>query len=150
MPILGLNAKTYIGSGTVATPVWGAPDGLVRDETVNLTTALADVTTRSAQGWRLQVSTLTEGTVDGQILYDTTNTDFDLIRSAFFAKLSLLMGFFDGLVTIPGSEGLVGAFMVTNFSIPRMLEEALMVDVTFTATADSAGKPPAWKTIPTP
>ena len=146
--VLGLNAKSYIGTGTVAVPVWATPIGDMRDETLNMNTALADVTTRDAKGWRLQVGTLTEGTVDGQILYDTAHADFNTIKNAFFGKTSLMMGFFDGPVATQGTQGLVGSFMVTNFSIPRMLEEAMMVDVTFTATSDSAGNPPAWKVIP--
>ncbi|MGB5334397.1 MAG: hypothetical protein WBN07_02170, partial [Woeseiaceae bacterium] len=140
--VLGLNAVTAENSGTTAAPVWEIIV-IVRDETLNMETALSDVTDRAANGWRLQVGTLSEATVDTQLVYRagdaTAQPQFVNMRDAFLSKTRILMGFFDGdpeLANIPASEytnGLVGGFGVTNFSIGRQLEEAMMVDVTFTA-----------------
>jgi len=148
--VLGLNAKTYVLS---IDPNHVLPNEWLeviytRDETLNLTTALADVTTRAAKGWRLQVGTLTEGTIDGQILYDTADPVFEMIQNAFFTKTLLDMAFMDGPIDDANSEGLVGGFMVTNFTIGRQLEEAMMVDVSYTATNDSEGLPPEWLSGP--
>jgi hypothetical protein len=121
----------------------------IRDESINTQTALADVTTRAAAGWRLQVGTLSEGTIDTQILYDTADANFIVLRDAFFNKTRLLLGFFDKApVALSGAQGLIGGFSVTNFSINRQLEEAIMVDITFTARENEVGGPPSWYTVP--
>lgn len=143
--VLGLDAVTAQNTGTTAAPVWVIMDN-IRDETLNLQTALADVTTRAANGWRLQVGTLSEGTIDTQILYDTTDADFEALHDAFFNKTRILMGFFDGPPTTPGSQGLIGGFSVTNFSINRALEEAIMVDISLTARENDVGAGPEWFT----
>ena len=144
--VLGLNAVTARNTGTTAAPVWVIMTN-VKDETLNTTTALSDVTTRAANGWRLQVGTLSEGTVDTSILYDTADTNFTAIQTAFLAKTRMLLGFFDGPPTTPGTQGLRGGFSVTNFTINRQLEEAIMVDVTFTARENDVGAGPSWVTI---
>lgn len=146
MLVLGLNAVTAINSGTTAVPVWEILTN-IRDETLNMDTALADVTTRAANGWRLQVGTLSQGSVDTQMLYDTEDTDFQTIQAAFLARSRILLGFFDADPATTGTQGLVGGFGVTNFTINRQLEEAMMVDVTFTARENDVGDGPSWVTI---
>jgi hypothetical protein len=151
--VLGLNAVTAENTGTTQTPVWEIIT-IVRDETLNMETALSDVTDRAANGWRLQVGTLSDASVDTQMVYKagdaTVQPQFVNIRDAFLNKTKILMGFFDGdptLAQIPATEytnGLIGGFGVTNFSIGRQLEEAMMVDVTFTAREDDEGNGPQW------
>jgi predicted secreted protein len=144
--VLGLAAVTARNTApTLAAPTWDVCPG-IRDETINMQTALADVTTRAAAGWRLQVGTLSEGTIDTQMLYDTLDPDFVAFQAAFFAKTRVLMGFFDKAPTIPGAQGLIGGFAITNFSINRQLEEAITVDISFTAREDDAGLGPRWIT----
>ncbi len=153
--VLGLNAVTAINSGTTATPVWEIEDK-IKDETLNMETALSDVSTRASKGFRLQVGTLSDAGVDASLLYLAADvpagSQQDVIRQAFFDKSRLLMGFFDG--DPAGSDigkvsGLVGGFSVTQFSQNRQLEEALMIDVTFTVREDDAGNGPVWTTIDT-
>lgn len=143
---LGLNAVTAINSGTTAAPVYEIITN-IRDESINMDTALADVTTRASNGWRLQVATLSNGSIDAQMLYDTANPDFSSVQDAFFNRERLLMGFFDGDPEDTGTQGLVGGFGVTNFTENRNLEEAIMVDVTFTARENDVGDGPSWVTI---
>ena len=147
--VLGLQAFTCINSGTTAAPVWETITN-IKDETLNMETALSDITTRAANGWRLQVGTLSEGTVDGGMIYDTEDTvGFVPIQTAFFDKSRVLMGFFDGDPN--GTDNtynvLIGGFSVTNFSINRQLEEAMMVDTTFTVREDDEGNGPQWITV---
>jgi hypothetical protein len=145
--VLGLNAKTYINTAnTMANPTWlYVPT--IKDETLNMTSALADVTTRQANGWRLQTGTLSEGTVDATIIYDTADVvGFLAFRTSYFNKARILMGFFDGLITVAGTQGLKGGFMVTSFTIGRQLEEAMTVDLTFTVVPDNVGSGPTWHT----
>lgn len=146
MLVLGLDAVTAINSGTTAVPVWEILTN-IRDETLNMDKALADVTTRAANGWRLQVGTLKNGTVDTQMLYDTEDADFVTIRDAFLNDTRLLMGFFDGDPAVTGTQGLVGGFGVTNFTQNRQLEEAVMMDVTLTVRENDEGEGPSWITI---
>ena len=151
--VLGLNAVTAENTGTTAAPVWVILVN-VKDETLNMETTLSDVTNRAANGWRLQVGTLSEASVDTQMIYQAGpgQTEFDNIRDAFLNKERILMGFFDDDPAASGStvSGLIGGFGVTNFSIGRQLEEAMMVDVTFTAREDDAGNGPQWLTIVNP
>jgi hypothetical protein len=150
--VLGLNAVTVENTGTIAAPVYVEIKN-IRDEAMNLETALSDVTTRASNGWRMQVGTLSEASIDGQMVYQAgTNQEFENMRDAFLNKSRILMGFFDDDPAAAGQtvNGLVGGFGVTNFSIGRQLEEAMMVDVTFTAREDDQGDGPQWVTIVNP
>lgn len=146
--VLGLNAVTARNTGTTAAPVWVIMTN-IKDETINLETALSDVTTRAANGWRLQVGTLSEGSIDTQMLYNIADADFVAIMQAFMDKSMVLLGFFDDDPAAAAStiNGLVGGFGVTNFSINRQLEEAIMVDVTFTARENDEDEGPSWVEI---
>ena len=149
--VLGLNAITCLGGDDITDPAFVVVRGL-KDETVNADSALADVTTREAKGWRLQVATLSEGSVDAQMIYDVDNDDFQAFKDAFLNKTRVHMAFLNGDKTgdpdVPGGpgtgDGLVGGFSVTNFTIGRQLEEAIMVDLTFTIREDSEGNGPEW------
>ncbi len=151
--VLGLNAVTAVNtSGDSSAPVWVIVTEM-KDETLNMETALSDVTTRAANGWRLQVGTLSEASVDAQMLYKASadppgsGTDV-LIRDAFLSKSRVLMGFFDDDPASAAADnvvsGLIGGFSVTNYSIGRQLEEAMMIDTTFTVREDDTGAGPTW------
>ena len=150
--VLGLNAVTCENTGTTATPVWVILTN-IKDETLNMETALSDVTTRAANGWRLQVPTLSDASVDTQMLYLADDDSFASMRDKYLNKERILMGFFDDdpAASDPTVDvvinGLIGGFSITNFSIGRELEEAMMVDVTFTVREDDNGDGPQWLTI---
>ncbi len=147
--VLGLNAVTAENTGSTATPVYAIITN-VRDETINTDTALADVTNRAANGWRPQVATLSDLTIDTQMVYKANDTVIEGIRDAFFAKTRVLMGFFDGdpadAAVASEVSGFTGGFGITNFSINRGLEEAMMIDITFQVRDDDAGDGPVWTT----
>ena len=150
MSKLGLEVASFLNTGTIAAPVW-AEIGPIRDETVNLSRSLADVTTRQANGFRLQRGTLMEGSIDATMLYKPGNTQFDDIQSAFFDATQIILGIFDGDVTVAGTYyGLHSAANVTDFTVNRELEEAMTVNVQFTldleATTETA---PNWVEITT-
>lgn len=149
MAVLGLNAKTYF-AGTIAAPVLTSATevGPIREETLNLEKSLADVTDRRAAGWRLQVGTLKEGSVDLQMIYEPGDADFDIFQDAFFTGDQVVLAFMDGDCEVVGSHyGLLGAFQVTSFSQPRQLEEAIIVDVSCVPVLeDTTDTPPKWHT----
>ena len=146
--ILGLDAKTYF-CGSVASPVWTNEVGPIREETVNLEKSLADITDRRANGWRLQVGTLKEGTVDLQMVYDPDDADYKQFSDAFFDNSQLVLAFMDGDCTQAGTyNGLISAFDVTSLSQPRQLEEAILVDVTVTPVLENGtDEPPRWQPV---
>ncbi len=44
---------------------------------------------RSNAGWRANVGTLKDGTVEFQMVYDTADTDFDALQSAFLNNTTI-------------------------------------------------------------
>lgn len=147
--VLGLNAFTAQNTNTTAAPVYAEINNL-KDESVAMDTQLSDITTRAAGGFRLQVPTLSEASVDATMIYRANNSLVNQIREAYFNKSRILMGFFDddpadADTDVPVS-GFIGGFSVTRFNINRQLEEAMMVDVTFTVRDDDAGNGPQWVT----
>ena len=152
--VLGLQAVTARNtSGDSSAPVWSIITN-IKDETINMETALSDITNRAAKGWRLQVGTLSDATIDSGAIYQagSTDADFEAIKDAFLTKSRILMGFFDGDPDgddIGIVSGLIGGFSVTNWTIGRQLEEAMMIDISFTAREDDNGDGPQWITIDT-
>lgn len=150
---LGLDCFTVHNDATTASPNW-ITVGRVKDENLTLSKALADVTTRNAAGWRQQVGTLKEASVDLQLLFDDTYSDPDnlLFRNSFLNNGLILLGFFDKDPTLAGTtiEGLYGGWEVTEHSFNRELESAVMIDITLTSREDDAGNGPQWMSITNP
>jgi hypothetical protein len=142
---LGLDAKLYRNTGTYATPVWNEIKN-VKDVTLNLETAEADVTTRGNNGWRATVATLKDGSVEFEMVWDSADDDFGTIRDAFLNKTAVELAVMDGDITVTGNQGLRASFMVTKFSRNEPLEEAISVSVTVKPTY--ATNAPTWMTIP--
>ncbi len=142
--VLGLNAKAYRNSGTWASPTWEIISNL-KDVTINLEAGDADVTTRAGGGFRQSVATLKDGSVDFQMVWDTSDDGFTAFKNAFFNNTSIECSFMDGLIATTGSQGLHADFSVTNFSRSEALEEALMVDVSLKIT--KSDNTPEWLTV---
>lgn len=119
----------------------------IRDLSINMERATDDVTTRGGNGFRQVVGTLRDGSVEFQIVYDTTDATFIAFRNAFFNLADQVIGLFvaDGGLAVSGTQGLKGDFMVTNFSISQNLEEANKVDVTCQLTFSAFT--PVWFTV---
>lgn len=132
--VLGLDAKLYIDDAdNYAAPSWSEVCN-VKDLTLNLETAEADVTTRCSNGWRGTVATIKDGTIEFQMVWDTADANFQVLKDAFLNNDAINVAAMDGDITTPGSEGLRAVMMVSNFSRTENLEEALMVDVTLKIT----------------
>ena len=113
--------------------------------TINLEAGDADVTTRAGGGFRQSVATLKDGSVDFQMVWDTSDDGFTAFKNAFFNNTSIECSFMDGLIATTGSQGLHADFSVTNFSRSEALEEALMVDVSLKIT--KSDNTPEWLTV---
>tara|TARA_R100000008_G_scaffold62445_1_gene39707 strand:+ start:2362 stop:2763 length:402 start_codon:yes stop_codon:yes gene_type:complete len=117
----------------------------VKDVTLNLEGATADVTTRGGNGWRQSVKTLKDGNVSWQMVYDTADADFTAIKDAFLNNDDIKLEILDGDRTTTGTQGLQADFSITGFNINESLEEAMTVDVTAVTAYSSTA--PSWETI---
>lgn len=147
----GLSLVTYLAD-SVTTPVTDNPVGPVRNESVNLSKSLSDVTDRRANGWRLRIATLKDGEVTMQLVYDPDDPDFAEFQSAALNDEQVVLWLADGDVSQSGTyQGLLSAFEVSQFEMPREFEEGALVNVTLVPNLDSADDAaPRWHTVVTP
>lgn len=147
---LGMECKAYFFAAPLTT-AWdgtGTPPSNtemsnIKDVTLNLETAEADVTTRANNGWRATAATLKNGSVEFEMIWDPADTGFTQIQTAWANSEEIGLAFMDGPIDTTGSQGLVSNFTVVNFSREEPLEEAVRVKVTvkpssFTAWAKKA------------
>src|SRR5262245_57662656 len=142
---LGLDAKLYRNTGTFAAPVWNEVKN-VKDVTLNLEAGEADASTRGTGGWKATVATLKDASIEFEMVWDTTDDDFSVVRDTFLNRGGLELAVLDGDVATPGSQGLRALFVITNFSRNEPLEEAITVSVT--AKPTFSANPPTWMTTP--
>ena len=136
---LGLDAKLYYGpAGSAATTELTN----VKDVTLNLEKAEADVTTRANNGWRATVGTLKDASIEFQMVWDTSDTGFTAIREAFFSNTPLSFRVRSGPTADTTAEGLEATCAVLSFTRNEPLEEAITVDVTIKPTY--AATAPTW------
>lgn len=140
---LGMDAKLYRNTGSYASPVWNEVKN-VKDVTLNLEAGEADVTTRGNGGWRANIATLKDASLEFEMVWDTADDDFTAIRTAFLTNAAIEFAVLDGPVATSGSQGLRASVAITNFSRAEPLEEAIKVSVT--AKPTYATNPPEWMT----
>lgn len=120
---LGIDAKSYYGTaGAQATTELD----IAKDVGISMTTAVADITTREAQGWQNEVPTLSSAEVTMQLRYDESNAAIAAIRTAFLSRTPLAFWFRASAT----GEGLDADFTITNFSTPQNHTDSVMVDIT--------------------
>lgn len=141
---LGLDAKLYRNSGSFATPVWNEIKN-AKDVTLNLEAGEADASRRGSGGWRETLRGLKDGSVEFELVYDSTDAEFTALKDAFFNGTTVELAVMDGDIATTGTQGLRATMSVLNFSRNEPLEEALTVSVTV-KPAPSAN-PPQWMTV---
>lgn len=142
--VLSENAKLYRNSGSYGTPTWDLIDN-VKDLTLNLDKDEVDITTRGSGGFKEFIDGMIDASIDFGMVWDTADTDFTAIRTAFFAKTAIEFLILDGLQATSGSQGLRVTCMIKSFTRNENLGEALMVDVTL-RPVKNANAAPAWYT----
>ncbi len=143
--VLGYNAKLYRNTGTHGSPTWVEMTN-VKDLTLNMDLDEADVTTRGNAGWKANVATLLDGSIEFEMVYDPTDASFTAVQTAFFTRAAIEFAAMDGPIATTGSQGLKATCMVKQFSVEEKLAEALTVKVTIKPTYSV--NPPAWYTAP--
>lgn len=155
---LGMNAKLYINTGTAfVAPGAIAPTTTVtemtnvRDLTLSLDKAVADVTTRGNNGWRAEVGTLKTASVEFEMIADPEDVYYNAVRDAWLNSTPTQFAVFSGLLASPvgtDTEGLVAVFDVQTFTRAEPLEGAQVVSVKMTPTyITSPSFAPAWKEV---
>jgi len=128
---LGHLAKLYVDSANNwTTPTWVEVPN-VSNLTLNLSHATADVTTRAHAGWRTQVATLKEATIEFDMLDVAGDPSVAQIRQAFFARGQLHVLCLNGSRTEVGSWGLKTLVEVTRFNRAEQMGQAIVISVTF-------------------
>lgn len=142
---LGLDAKLYRNTGAYASPSWNEVTN-VKDLTLNLEAGEADVSTRGNGGWRANIATLKDASLEFEMVWDTADDDFTAIRTAFLTNAPIEFAVLDGASNAAGSQGLRASMAITNFSRSEPLEEAIKVSVT--AKPTYSANAPEWMTVP--
>jgi hypothetical protein len=142
--VLSENAKLYYNTGTYAVPVWTLISN-VKDVTLSLEKDEVDVTTRASGGFKEYADGLIDASVNFSMLWDTADTAFTALQTAFFAKTSVEALVCDGVYSTVGTQGLRAICMVKSFSRGENLGEALTVDITVRPVKNSSAAP-SWYT----
>lgn len=111
----------------------------VRDVTLNLEKATANITTRGASGWRINKATLKDASIEWQMLFDPTDADYTFLSGAFHDDTEIYIGMGDDDAT-SAPNILSMKCEIGNFSQAEPLEEGVTVDVSV-APSDPAEPP---------
>jgi hypothetical protein len=142
---LGMEAKLYRNTGSFAAPTWVEMTN-VKDLTLNLEAAEADVTTRGNAGWRATIAALKDGSIEFEMVWDPADAGFTAIQDAYFNNTTVEFAVMDGDVTSTGTQGLRATMSITKLTRSEPLEQAITVSVTAKPTySDNA---PEWMTVP--
>ena len=130
--LLGMNAALYAGAEGQGLPDMAQVSN-VKDVTLALEAAEADITTRENQGWRATAATLKSAAVDFQMLWRPNDAPLDLIKNAFLTGGPIAMAVIDMPWDQTGEgqepEGIVGDWVITSFPRSEELENAQMINV---------------------
>lgn len=136
--VLGMDAKLYYGpESTALASLTEQPN--VRDLTLTLEKAEADVTTRANSGWRATTGTLKTATIEFEMVWKTNDSGFATFKDAFLSTSDLLsLAALTGDSATSDTEGLHGDFSITGFTETQALEDAILVSVTAKLTVFTA------------
>lgn len=158
---LGMNAKLYV-MNTAAAPTVPVPYNTalgqwvecsnIRDLTLDLSTDTADVTVRGNNGFKASVATLKDATIDFDIIANSLNSDYILLKNAFLGNLRIGVMCLDKdkatLSNDPNGagEGLKADMNVVKFTRGEQLAEGIKISVSLKPTYSSNA--PTWVTTP--
>lgn len=141
---IGLDCKLYRNTGTYGSPSWNEITA-VRDLTLNLEKATADVTTRGNNGWRAEKNTLKNGRLEFDTLDDPDDADITALRSAWENDTDLDILVLNGSSATSGSKGLRATMQVRNQNESQPLEGAVTISWQLSPTYDAANAPTAYE-----
>ena len=139
---LGKDAKMYYGdalldgseSADVAEVDWTEATN-VKNVSIDLSKAEADVTTRANTGWRALVGTLKEMSVEFEMVYKDSDAFLTAIKNAYIDDTEISMLVLTGDEDTAGHQGPAANFNVVDFSRGEDLEDAIVHNVTLKASS---------------
>jgi hypothetical protein len=142
--IIGLDCELFHNSGSFATPTWGACDA-VRDASFEISVNEVDASRRGSGGWRLNITTLKEATLNVTFMKDKDDTVFNAIEAAFQAGTAMELVVYDG-GNASGSDGLDALWQVTQWNEGQDLEGVVTIEATFRVAPPTTALPinPTW------
>jgi hypothetical protein len=135
---LGMNAKLYTGDAAITTPVddavieaitWTVV-GVAQDLEIGGTTETDDITARGNSGFVATVATLIDKSLTFGMRYDTTDTAFGLIETAYKNRATIPLLIMDQDKDVAGARGFAANFVITDLSETQNLREAIKASVT--------------------
>jgi len=127
---LGVDGKLYYGTAAEDNPTAMTELTLAQDVSVNLEADEAEITTRGGGGWKQHAQTLKDCTIEFDMLYQNDDAGYETIRDAYLDGTTVALAALDGAAATAGTEGLLGDFVITGFSLPQEVAGVMTVSVT--------------------
>lgn len=119
--VIGINAKLFRGvAGTTAATEMKN----VKDVNLDLDKVEIDVTTRKSGGWRDYVAGLKDASLEFDMKYDTADANYKAMLQAYLNNTAVALFVSDG-----EGNGMDADWVITKFSVPQELEDAVKVSV---------------------
>jgi len=140
---LGKDAQIlYQTDGIGGSGGWSVLDNCT-DVSFDMSQEEADVTTRGSNGWKANVGTLKAGKISFTMIWDTTDTSFNDMSTAFLTNLVYGFCVLDR-ADAAGAVGLAADMVVLNFSREEPLTGPITATVELSVTY--SGDSPEWVT----
>lgn len=142
---LGFQGKLLVGAPGAdgAEPATYTELKNCKDVTINLSRDRADVTTRAAAGFKVEVATLAGLSVEFESIWDAEDTGLTAIRTAYFDNSVIWVQALDA----ENGDGVKFPASVADFSLSQPLADAQTVKITLVPTYHTASgdyKAPEW------
>jgi hypothetical protein len=113
----------YRNTATHASPTWSLVSEIGDLSVADLEMGMAELK-RRASGYTKNLATLLQTvSIEFDLFHGMDVTNFDAIRTAFFAGTPMEWAIMDGPIASDGSEGLVAPMLVNQFPWDQSLEE---------------------------
>lgn len=139
--VTGYASKLFRNTGTYGSPTWAEITD-VKDLTYTMEDTMHDATTRAHSGYKGYIQTLRNIEITWGMNYDTSDTQYVALRTAFLARTAVEFLVLDGANTSP-SQGIRATCQIFSFPISQPLDGNLVTDIKAAPYAGAAN-PPAW------
>tara|TARA_R110000803_G_scaffold3285_6_gene11208 strand:- start:7226 stop:7687 length:462 start_codon:yes stop_codon:yes gene_type:complete len=149
-PSTGHKMKLYRNTGTSAVPVWSEVDEVGDVSIPDFSRSMAELKRRASDFTKNLAGLIQSVAIEFRLHHGMDATNFDAIRTAFFAGTAEEWAIMNGDNTVTGNEGLVVQCLVEQFPWDQPLEDVSGHDIRLAIAymeEASAELNPAWTTI---